>query len=208
MNYFVIALCVVIAYLLGSVNTSIILSSFQGKDIRKEGSGNAGATNTLRVMGKKAAIFVVIFDGLKGVLAVLAARLVCHFVPPVEQFYANAAVYLSALGVMLGHIYPLYFGFKGGKGVMTTIAVILMLDPCIGLILLVGCVAIMLITKYVSLGSCIGAALFPVFVAIFHKGDIVFLVVAILIGALAIFKHRSNIKRLVKGTESKLSFKK
>ncbi len=207
MNYFVIALCMVIAYLLGSINTSIILSSFQGKDIRKEGSGNAGATNTLRVMGKKAAVFVVIFDGLKGVLAVLAAHLVCRFVPA-EQFYADAAVYLSALGVMLGHIYPLYFGFKGGKGVMTTIAVILMLDPCIGLILLVGCVAIMLITKYVSLGSCIGAALFPVFVAIFHKGDIVFLVVAILIGALAIFKHRSNIKRLATGTESKLSFKK
>ena len=158
-------------------------------------------------MGKKAAVFVVIFDGLKGVLAVLAAHLVCRFVRA-EQFYADAAVYLSALGVMLGHIYPLYFGFKGGKGVMTTIAVILMLDPCIGLILLVGCVAIMLITKYVSLGSCIGAALFPVFVAIFHKGDIVFLVVAILIGALAIFKHRSNIKRLATGTESKLSFKK
>lgn len=207
MNYFVIALCMVIAYLLGSINTSIILSSFQGKDIRKEGSGNAGATNTLRVMGKKAAVFVVIFDGLKGVLAVLAAHLVCHFMP-VEEFYANAAVYLSALGVMLGHIYPLYFGFKGGKGVMTTIAVILMLDWRIGLILLVGCVAIMLITKYVSLGSCIGAALFPVFVAIFHKGDIMFLVVAILIGALAIFKHRSNIKRLATGTESKLSFKK
>ncbi len=207
MNYFVIALCTVIAYLLGSVNTSIILSSFQGKDIRKEGSGNAGATNTLRVMGKKAAIFVVIFDGLKGVLAVLAARLVCHLLH-IEGYFADVSVYLSALGVMLGHIYPLYFGFKGGKGVMTTIAVILMLDWRIGLILLVGCVAIMLITKYVSLGSCIGAALFPVFVAIFHWGDVVFLVVAILIGALAIFKHRSNIKRLVSGTESKLSFKK
>ena len=207
MNYFVIALCTVIAYLLGSINTSIILSSLQGKDIRKEGSGNAGATNTLRVMGKKAAIFVVIFDGLKGVLAVLAAHLVCHLLS-VEQFYADTSVYFSALGVMLGHIYPLYFGFKGGKGVMTTIAVILMLDWRIGLILLVGCVAIMLITKYVSLGSCIGAALFPVFVAIFHRGDIVFLVVAILIGALAIFKHRSNIKRLVSGTESKLNFKK
>ena len=109
---------------------------------------------------------------------------------------------------MLGHIYPLYFGFKGGKGIMTTIAVVFMLDWRIGLILFVLCIAIMLITKYVSLGSCIGAALFPVLVAIFHAGDAFFVVISVLIGALAIFKHRSNILRLFKGTESKLNFSK
>ncbi|MBQ8587918.1 MAG: glycerol-3-phosphate 1-O-acyltransferase PlsY [Clostridia bacterium] len=204
MKIFAVLLCSVAAYLLGSVNTAIILSSLKGKDIRKEGSGNAGATNTLRVMGKKAAALVALFDGLKGVVAVLVARLICY----VLSVDSSEPVYLSALCVMLGHIYPLYFGFKGGKGIMTTIAVVFMLDWRIGLILFVLCIAIMLITKYVSLGSCIGAALFPVLVAIFHAGDAFFVVISVLIGALAIFKHRSNILRLFKGTESKLNFSK
>ena len=207
MKYFVIALCAVIAYLLGSVNTAIILSKIKGKDIRKEGSGNAGATNTLRVMGKKAAGLVALFDGLKGVIAILAAKLICILLG-IEGTDKNTAVYLSALFVMLGHIYPLYCGFKGGKGVMTTIAVIFMLDWRIGLILFGACIIIMLTTKYVSLGSCIGAAAFPVLVAILHTEDVFFIVVSAIVGILAIFKHRTNIVRLVKGTESKLNFSK
>ena len=207
MKCLMVAVCALVAYLLGSINTSIVISGIKGKDIRKEGSGNAGATNTLRIMGKKAAILVVIFDALKGVLAVLAAKFICH-VASVDDVYANYAQYASALCVMLGHIYPLYFGFKGGKGIMTTIAVIFMLDWLIGLILFALCITIMLVTKYVSLGSCIGAALFPVLVAIFHTEDVVFIVIAVLIGALAIFKHRSNIKRLINGTENKLFEKK
>ncbi len=194
----------IIAYLLGSINTAIILSALKGKDIRKEGSGNAGATNTLRVMGKKAAALVALFDGLKGVVAVLIARLVCSLMGE----GAPDAYYFSALFVMLGHVYPLYFSFKGGKGVMTTIAVIFMLDWRIGLILFGVCIAIMLISRYVSLGSCIGAAMFPVLVAIFHTADTLFIVIAVLIGALAVFKHRTNIVRLIKGTESKLNFSK
>lgn len=194
----------IIAYLLGSVNTAIILSALKGKDIRKEGSGNAGATNTLRVMGKKAAALVALFDGLKGVVAVLLARLVCSM----SGEGAPEAYYFSALFVMLGHVYPLYFSFKGGKGVMTTIAVIFMLDWRIGLILFGVCIAIMLISRYVSLGSCIGAAMFPVLVAIFHTEDTLFIVIAALIGALAVFKHRTNIARLIKGTESKLNLSK
>ena len=194
----------IVAYLLGSVNTAIILSALKGKDIRKEGSGNAGATNTLRVMGKKAAALVALFDGLKGVVAVLIARLVCSLLGE----GAPDAYYFSALFVMLGHVYPLYFSFKGGKGVMTTIAVIFMLDWRIGLILFAVCIAIMLISRYVSLGSCVGAAMFPVLVAIFHTEDTLFIVIAALIGALAVFKHRTNIVRLIKGTESKLNFSK
>ena len=207
MNYFIIGLCALVAYFLGSINTSIILSGFKGKDIRKEGSGNAGATNTLRVMGKKAAVFVVIFDGLKGVVAILAARLICN-VASLDDVSSNAGEYFAALFVMLGHVYPVYFGFKGGKGVMTTIAVILMLDWRIGLGLLVCCIAIMLITRYVSLGSCLGALAFPILVAAFHTEDVLFIAIASLIGLLAIFKHRTNIVRLFKGTESKISFKK
>ncbi len=202
MKPIIIVIACVAAYLLGSVNTSIILSKLKGKDIRKEGSGNAGATNTLRVMGKKAAAIVALFDALKGIIAVLVARLLCS----IED--APLAVYLSALFVMLGHVYPIFFGFRGGKGVMTTIAVIFMLDWRIGLILFAFCIAIMLITRYVSLGSCIGAALFPVLVAVFHTENTAFIIISVLIGALAIFKHRTNIVRLVKGNESKLNFSK
>lgn len=194
----------IIAYLLGSINTSIILSVLKGKDIRKEGSGNAGATNTLRVMGKKAAALVAFFDGLKGVVALLLSRLVCFLMGE----GAPEAYYFSALFVMLGHVYPLYFSFRGGKGVMTVIAVIFMLDWRIGIILFTVCIAIMFISRYVSLGSCIGAAMFPVLVAVFHKDDTLFIVISVLIGALAVFKHRTNIVRLIRGTESKVSFSK
>lgn len=204
MRIVAIIISAILAYLLGSVNTAIILSSLKGKDIRKEGSGNAGATNTLRVMGKKAAALVALFDGLKGVAAVLVARLVCYLIGD----GAPLAIYFSALFVMLGHVYPLYFSFKGGKGVMTTIAVIFMLDWRLGLILFVVCIAIMLISSYVSLGSCIGAVMFPVLVAIFHTDDIAFIITAVLIGALAVFKHRSNLVRLANGSESKLNFNK
>lgn len=202
MNTIIIVIACVAAYLLGSVNTSIILSKLKGKDIRKEGSGNAGATNTLRVMGKKAAAIVALFDALKGIIAVLVARLLCNI------WDAPLAVYLSALFVMLGHVYPIFFGFRGGKGVMTTIAVIFMLDWRIGLILFALCIAIMLITRYVSLGSCIGAALFPVLVAVFHTENTAFIIISVIIGALAIFKHKTNIARLLKGNESKLNFSK
>lgn len=204
MKILAVILSSVIAYLLGSINTAIILSALKGKDIRKEGSGNAGATNTLRVMGKNAAALVALFDGLKGVAAVLVARIVCTLLGD----GAPIAYYFSALSVMLGHVYPLYFSFKGGKGVMTTIAVIFMLDWRIGLILFAVCIAIMLTTRYVSLGSCIGAGMFPILVAVFHWGDVAFLVIAFLIGALVVYKHRTNIERLVNGTESKLNFSK
>ena len=202
MNTIIIVIACVAPYLLGSVNTSIILSKLKGKDIRKEGSGNAGATNTLRVMGKKAAAIVALFDALKGIIAVLVARLLCSI------WDAPLAIYLSALFVMLGHVYPIFFGFRGGKGVMTTIAVIFMLDWRIGLILFALCIAIMLITRYVSLGSCIGAALFPELVAVFHTENTAFIIISVIIGALAIFKHRTNIVRLLKGNESKLNFSK
>ena len=204
MQYTAIAVSIILAYLIGSVNTSIILSKLKGTDIRTQGSGNAGATNTLRVMGKKAALLVALLDGLKGVVAILIAR----FISSLLSVDSDAPSYLSALFVMLGHIYPVYFSFKGGKGIMTTIAVVFMLDWRIGLLLFAGCITIMLISGYVSLGSCIGAVLFPILTFLFHRDDILFIIIAVIIGSLAVFKHRSNISRLVSGTESKLSFKK
>ena len=201
-----IVICAVIAYLIGSLNTSILVSKFIGKDVRKEGSGNAGATNTLRVFGKGAAAIVVLGDALKGVIAILIARLI------VGMFTAAGViilpVYVAAFCVVLGHNFPIYFGFKGGKGIMTSAAVIFMLDWRIGLIVFVCAIAIMAITRYVSLGSCIACVIFPISVILMHSGDLYFIVLSLAMGALALFMHRANIVRLIKGTESKLNFKK
>jgi len=138
-----------IAYLLGSINTSILVSKLFGvKDIRKEGSGNAGATNTLRIVGKKAAIFVVIGDALKGIIAVFVARFINNVVFGPQADYST---YFAAVMVVVGHVFPLYFGFKGGKGIMTSIAVIFVLDFKIALIL-VGIFALfILLFNYVYL---------------------------------------------------------
>jgi len=193
-----------IAYLLGSVNTSIIVSKLFGSgDIRKQGSGNAGATNTLRVLGKKAAVFVVIGDGLKGFLAVIIARWLSHLFT-----HGDIASYVAAVCVMLGHVFPVFFGFKGGKGIMTSIAVIFTLSPVIGGILVALFVVIVAIFNYISLGSVTCSVLYPILVLVFYWGNIPFLVSAIIMAVIAVVKHKSNIVRLVNGNESKFIKKK
>lgn len=190
----------VVAYLLGSISTSILVSkAMSSTDIRQHGSGNAGATNTLRVLGKKAAVFVVLGDGLKGVAAVLFAWLFDHLFK-VEN---GVAEYVAAVFVMLGHVFPLYFGFKGGKGIMTSIAVILMLSPAIGGILFAIFVVLVLAFNYISLGSVVSAACFPILVLWLYRGNAAFFVSALIIAVIAIAKHHTNISRLLKGTESK-----
>ena len=196
-------LSVIIAYLLGSINSSIIVSKMFGEnDIRTKGSGNAGATNTLRVVGAKAAVFVVIGDALKGIIAVLLAKFISA-----KLFSLTAdtySVYLASVAVVVGHVFPLYFGFKGGKGIMTAISVIFVLDWIIGLIL-VGIFALFIILfNYVSLSSCISAFLHPFLVYFMHGDNIVFIASAAVIAVIAILKHKTNIKRLINGTESKL----
>ena len=202
-----ILFCSAIAYLLGSINTSIIVSKIMGKsDIRSSGSGNAGVTNTLRVMGKAAALIVVIGDVLKGVLAVLMAKYTyTYFGIDGNEMLAQ---YFAALFVILGHIYPLYFGFKGGKGIMTGVSTIFVLDWEIAVILLLVFVAIFAITRYVSLGSCISSVMYPVLVYMFHSDEIYFIALAAIVAALALYKHRANIQRLIQGTESKTYFNK
>ena len=206
MTYLVI-FCSAIAYLLGSVNTSIIVSKLMGKsDIRNFGSGNAGATNTLRVLGKGAAVLVVLGDLLKGVLAVLIARYAYSYFGITGD--AHLAEYFSALFVIIGHIYPLYFGFKGGKGIMTGAATIFVLDWEIAVILLLIFVVIFALTRYVSLGSCISSAMYPVLVYMFHGSDRYFIALSVAVAIIAVYKHRTNIQRLIKGTESKTYFNK
>lgn len=189
------------AYLIGSINSAIIVSKIMlHDDIRKYGSGNAGATNALRTLGKKGAIPVVIGDLLKAVIAILFAKLICSD--------SSLAVYMAGIGVVLGHNFPIYFGFRGGKGILVSLVAILFADPKIGLIAAVSAILIMAITKYVSLGSVSGAVIFLVLGLTFRFGDVYFCIFAAIISLLAIIRHKTNIQRLLNGTESKLSFKK
>ena len=188
------------AYLLGSINTSIFVSKLMGaSDIRNHGSGNAGATNTLRIMGKKAAALVVLGDALKGVFAILFARLAADFANA-----GNICEYVAAVFVVVGHVFPLYFGFRGGKGIMTSIAVIFTLDPAIGGILVAVFAAVLVCFNYVSLASVIASVCFPVCVLLLHGGNNEFFVSALIITFITVAKHHTNISRLIKGTESKL----
>lgn len=194
-------IALLIAYLLGSINTSIIVSKIMiGDDIRNHGSGNAGATNTLRTVGKLGALLVVLGDILKAVAAILLAKLITQNAPN--------AIYIAGIGAVLGHNFPLYFRFKGGKGIVVSAVSIIFADPVIGSAVSVLAILIMLISRYVSLGSTLGAVLFVLLSLIFRGQNPDFVVFAVLLAVLAIYMHKSNIKRLLSGTESKLSFKK
>lgn len=197
----------VIAYLIGSINSSILISkAVMGEDIRKSGSGNAGATNMLRTMGKKYAIITLVIDILKGVVALLLAKLA------INLGAYDVSMYIAGVAVVLGHNFPVFFGFKGGKGVATSLGVILILDWKIGLITLVIALLIMAISKYVSLGSIMAAVVFiilqTVVMAVSDSFDITRFICVLILGGLLIIRHRANIVRLLKGTENKLGSKK
>ncbi len=189
-------------YLLGSLNSSLLVGKAYGIDIRKHGSGNAGTTNALRTLGKKAAVFVLLGDALKGILAYLIGYIICYRACGLVDLGGM----LSGTAAIFGHIWPLYFGFKGGKGVLTSLAVLIMIDWPIAIALLAVFVVIVFISKYVSLGSVIAAALFPL-MAVFLGRDIKTVIFSGVIALLIVIKHHTNIKRLLKGTESKISFK-
>ena len=194
-----------VAYLLGSINFAIIFSKkFAGFDVREKGSKNAGTTNVLRTVGKKAAALTLLFDILKGVVAVLFASIAANIWNEADT---EVLKYLAGLFAIIGHTLPIYYGFKGGKGVATSLGVLLVVNPQIGIICLVFALIIMIATRLVSLGSILAATLFPV-LTVFMTENSGAKIISILIGLLVIFNHRSNIKRLKEGTENKLSFKK
>lgn len=192
-----IILCLIFGYLFGSLNFAIIYSKLKGDDIRNHGSGNAGATNVLRTYGKGAAAIVFLLDILKGVIAVMITRIFFD-----DMLYDCA----SALGAVLGHNFPFYYGFKGGKGVATSLAVLLILHYPTALIAMATFIIVVLTTKYVSLSSILAALAAMAGAFILFKVD-VFSIFCLIIGSLCIYRHRSNIKRLIKGTESKLGQK-
>lgn len=213
-TYIIVA---VIAYLIGSINFSIILSKkMAGFDIREKGSGNAGTTNMLRAVGKKAAVITLICDILKGVVSILIAVLIGKITKSLDNNLNALLVQLAGIFVILGHTFPIFFKFKGGKGIATALGVLLMINWQIGLICLIFALVLMALTKMVSVGSIAAAILFPILVAFIDQNYIVqtsnsnwsYLVFSIIVALLVIFNHRANVQRILNGTENRLSFKK
>lgn len=202
---------VAVSYLIGNISPAILIGRACGIDIKKEGSGNAGTTNVLRVLGKKAAVATLAIDILKGVAAVLAARLTVSLYGGIAGSEALVNLYpeylpaLCAIAVLCGHIWPVFFGFKGGKGVATAFGTLVTLSPAMGLSALGIVFLIVAVTKRVSAGSVCGALCVPFLAYIFIPE---FIWGAIVMAVIVVIKHRANIGRLVRGEEPKLSFKK
>lgn len=202
---FVYVATAVISYLIGSLNMAILISKFhKSKDIRDYGSGNAGMTNMLRTFGKRAATWTFVGDFLKGAIVVFFAREIGKSL----QMNLDLA-YIAALFVMLGHIYPLYFGFKGGKGIATALGAMFVLNWIAFVTIAIGIAPMVFIIKIVSAVCLCGASLYPVlnFVVLFLQGKnffgevVPYTVMSLLMALLVFYAHRDNIKRLRSGTE-------
>ncbi|MBR6709213.1 MAG: glycerol-3-phosphate 1-O-acyltransferase PlsY [Clostridia bacterium] len=201
LNGFMLVLCVLLsivpAYFLGSLNFAVIFSRRMfDEDVRTKGSGNAGTTNMLRNYGKKAAVLTLGGDLLKAVVACAIGYVMLGV----------DGAYLAGMFCVLGHMFPIYYRFKGSKGVATTAAVVLMTNPLIFVIAITLFVIIVVGTKYVSLGSVMCAMLWPI---LLHRieGPCIGVLVAFFIAAMIVFMHRANIKRLLEGKESKISLR-
>ena len=198
--------CVLAAYLLGAIPTAVWYGQrFHGTDVRQHGSGNAGATNTFRVLGKKAGAIVLLFDALKGWAATSLA-----FVLLWQGWIAAETLLYYQLGLgivaVLGHIFPVYVGFKGGKGVATLLGMLLAIYLKVALLAFLVFVVMLLLSNYVSLSSMTAAVAFPLFMFVpgLHPEHPVLIVVAFVLCILVIWTHRANIKRLLAGNESKI----
>ena len=199
----------IIAYLIGSISFSVIISKkMAGFDVREKGSGNAGTTNMLRTVGKKAAVITLVCDILKGIVSILIALLIGYFVKDVNK---AILVQIAGFFAIFGHTFPIFFEFRGGKGVATALGVILLTNWQIGLICLAFALILIIITKMVSLGSIMAAILFPV-LTIFIQTNYIepgnYIIFGIAVGLLVVFNHRKNLKRILEGNENKISFKK
>lgn len=194
---------IIIAYLFGNISTSYIIGKkLAGVDIRTQGSGNAGSTNVLRTLGKKAGALTFVGDVLKGFIAVIIAKGIAYMV----HVDVVTGAYLAVVAVVIGHNYPVFLGFKGGKGVATSLGSMLAMNPLIALACLGFFIIIVVLTKYVSLGSILGIGLSPILMLINHnmKGVLVTLFLTISVA----YTHKENIKRLLNGTERKIGEKK
>ena len=205
-------LCVVIGYLFGLIQTGYIYGKIKKIDIRKHGSGNAGTTNALRTLGWKAGVITFIGDCLKCVLAVTVVQFLF-----IQNPHQNLYAMYAGLGAVLGHNFPFYLKFKGGKGIASTAGLILAVNPIMFLIVAVVFISIVLITQYVSLASIVIMILFVIMVVVKGQTGMLLLpnsdlyeyyAIAIVLALLAIWRHRANIKRLLNGTENKTDVRK
>jgi glycerol-3-phosphate acyltransferase PlsY len=232
MLYLCFAFAVTVPYLICSINPAIIVTKIKsGKDIRDLGSGNAGLTNVLRTQGKGAALAVLLIDVFKGVVSVLAVQVFAEVLYRrplfentmfIDEFGNHLSVtpvayptvlfmWIAAVTAVLGHCFPIYYKFKGGKAVLVTISALFVIEWRVAIFLLSLFIIITALTRYVSLGSVIGAAAYP-FAIMFYEGWIgrqiyVGVPFAAIIAAILIFMHRGNIKRLIAGNEKKLGKK-
>ncbi len=197
---------VLVGYLFGSINTSLLLSRFlYHDDIRKHSSGNAGMTNVMRTWGKGAAAATLLGDLIKTAIAVLLGGL----------YMGENGMYIAGFFAVIGHIWPCFFGFRGGKGVVAALGLILFTEPMVALVLALIFVCIVAATKFISLGSIMGVMLYPLilnrmYILLHHTDGVPFIptVISFCLMVVVIIKHRENIRRLTKGQENKFSFKK
>lgn len=194
------------AYLMGSIPSAVWIGKiFYGIDVREYGSGNAGATNTFRVLGKKAGIPVLLIDVLKGYVAVQLATLIGNYLPGTQQF-VNFKLTLG-VAALLGHIFPIYVGFRGGKGVATLLGILSGVHPPAALVCAGVFAVTFIITRYVSLSSMLAAMVFPVIIMFRFNETIPSLnVFSMFVAVLVLITHQKNIERLLQGKESKVAF--
>ena len=202
------AIIAIVAYLIGSINFSVILSrKMAGFDVREKGSGNAGTTNMLRSVGKKAAAITLVCDILKGVVAILIAMLMNKIF---KDSNGALLVQIAGVAVILGHTFPIFFKFKGGKGVATSLGVLIMSNWQIVLICLVFALILIILTQMVSVGSIAAAILYPVLTLFIPQNYIIpgnYIIYSVILAVIIVFNHRENVKRLLSGTENRISFK-
>lgn len=198
-------LVVVVAYLFGCIESGYLVGKLCGMDIREYGSGNAGTTNVLRVLGKTRALLTFLGDALKSFIPVMFVKYV--LCPAVPELNAGLIQLVTGFAAVMGHDYPVFLKFKGGKGIATTAAAIMAFDWRMGLISFIIFVTITACTRYVSLASITLSAALVIEILIFHPGRWDLFVICVLFAFFAIYRHRANIKRLLSGTESKIGQK-
>ncbi len=199
----IIAILIVLAYLVGSIPTAVWVSkNVYGIDIREHGSGNAGATNTFRILGSKAGSAVMLIDMLKGFIAVKLSLLSVY--PWDSEAITNLQIFLG-LAAVLGHIFPIWADFRGGKGVATLFGMILSIQPLVAVSLVGVFLAMLFLTRYISLSSISASVAFPLFILfIFKAPELTYRVFAIATACLVVLTHYKNISRLLNGNESKV----
>lgn len=193
-----------IAYLLGCISTGTLIANAQGVDIRSKGSKNTGASNVLRVMGLKSGLVTFLGDFLKATLACWLGSLI---LPGSTFGIVGYGTMLGGLFVVLGHNWPVFFHFKGGKGVACSAAVIFFVNPLLGIISIVICVAVIAITRFISVGSMTMLLCYMILMCITHWGQWFTCLFTIILLALCVWRHRGNIERLMNGTENKIGHK-